>query len=134
MNLEEGTQDIPAELSLSAEGHVYFNRDMQPSERLLPAEFAKIQELFAKDTATGLLHLGLCDRLGEWGFATVSLCTNFNHARSGLEILRHDARDDFAHPSAIDLAVPPDQLLLYCLLDEHLITIDETAAALLSFA
>jgi len=52
---------VLVELSLSPERHVYLNRDMQSSEELSFREFAKIEELFAGGSATGLLYLGLSD-------------------------------------------------------------------------
>src|SRR6187431_1937904 len=38
MSIEKAQLDVSVELSLSPEGHVYFNRDRQPSERLPLAE------------------------------------------------------------------------------------------------
>ena len=61
MSHTEALQEIAAEMSVSPEGHVYFNRDRQPNERLPIADFTKIQEFFAKGAASGLLHLGLSD-------------------------------------------------------------------------
>ena len=54
---------VPAELSLSPEGRVYFNQDEQSSEQLPLAESIQMRELFAKDAA--LLHLGLRDFRSE---------------------------------------------------------------------
>ncbi len=61
MSVGQSEQAVPAELSLSPEGQVYFNQDREPSERLTQAEYVKIHELFTQDAAWALLHLGLRD-------------------------------------------------------------------------
>ena len=48
-----------AELVLSPKGQVYLDYSTQAREELPFAEFEKIQALFVKDSAAGLLHLGI---------------------------------------------------------------------------
>lgn len=59
--MTEALPCIPAELSLSPDGHVYFDLERTSSEWNVPAERALIQELFKRDPASAILHLGLRD-------------------------------------------------------------------------
>jgi non-specific serine/threonine protein kinase len=55
----EHYQSKHAELILSPEGHIYFDESVLANESLPPDVFEKIKGWFAKDSAYGLLHLGI---------------------------------------------------------------------------